>query len=255
MAFLECRFFSDVLGRAVNMNVLMPQNKDKKELKIVYLLHGLSDDASMWFRRTSIERYADAYNMMIVMPDGGRSFYTDAIAGDNCWTFISRELPGIVKGLFNVESKRENSFAAGLSMGGYGALKLALRTPENFAAAAGLSSVTDIKARFRAADSASWRPELKRIFGGINQLSARDNDLFVLAEKAVASGKPLPKILSICGDEDFMIRDNRRFNKFMKTISYPGFHCYERPGVHNWIFWDRYIQDVLKFFDDGTLPE
>ncbi|MBO5667660.1 MAG: esterase family protein [Lentisphaeria bacterium] len=255
MAFLECRFFSAVLGRAVSMNAIIPQNKDKKDLKILYLLHGLSDDASIWFRRTSIERYTDAYNMLVIMPDGGRSFYTDAIAGDNYWTFISRELPEVVKDIFNVTPVRENSYAAGLSMGGYGALKLALRTPENFTAAAGLSSATDIKARFRAADSASWRPELKRIFGSSKQLAARDNDLFVLAEKAVASGKKLPKILSICGDEDFMIRDNRRFNKFMKDTGYPEFYSYERPGVHNWIFWDRYIQDVLKFFHDNTLPE
>ena len=255
MAFLECRFFSTALARAVNMNVVMPQDKDKKSLKIVYLLHGLSDDASMWFRRTSVERYADMYNMMVVMPDGGRSFYTDAVAGDNYWTFISEELPQIVKALFNVTVCRENSYAAGLSMGGYGALKLALRCRDKFTAAAGLSSVTDLKHRFKAADSASWVPELRRIFGSTAQLAPRKNDLFSLADEAVASGEKLPAILSICGSEDFMIMDNRKFNKHMAKINYPDFHSYERPGVHNWAFWDTYIQDVFKFFDNGTLPE
>jgi len=255
MAFMECRFHSVSLARAVNMNVIIPQYKDKESLKIVFLLHGLSDDASMWFRRTSVERYADMYNMMVIMPDGGRSFYTDAVAGDNYWTFISEELPQTVQALFNVTVCRENSYAAGLSMGGYGALKLALRCRNKFTAAAGLSSLTDIKYRFKAEDSASWRPEMRRIFGSPSQLVPRKNDLFALAKEAVSAGENLPNILSICGSEDFMIMDNRKFNKHMRKINYPGYYSYERPGSHNWQFWDTYIQDAFKFFNDGTLPE
>ena len=221
----------------------------------MYLLHGLSDDDSIWYRRTSVERYAEQYNLLIIMPDGGRSFYTDAVVGDNYWTFISEELPDIVENIFNLRPARENTFAAGLSMGGYGALKLGLRCPDKFAAVAGLSSVTDIKCRFRAETSKSWRPELYRIFGGISQLAPRGNDLFDLAQKAVDSGKQLPKILSICGKNDFMIRDNRKFNKLMQQINYPDFHSFERPGSHTWEFWDEHIQDALKFFNCNTLPE
>lgn len=255
MAFIECRFNSVVLQKAVSMNVIIPTVKPEKPHQIMYLLHGLSDDASMWFRRSSIERYADAYNMMVVMPDGGRSFYTDAVAGENYWTFISEELPEIVKKLFNIAPARENTFAAGLSMGGYGALKLGLRCPEKFAAVAGLSSVTDIKRRYRAADSAAWRPELRRIFGSMAQLAAGGNDLFALAGEARQSGKDLPEILSICGKDDFMIEDNRKFNRHMKNIEYPGFYCFEKPGSHTWEFWDNHIQDALKFFVTGELPE
>ena len=140
-------------------------------------------------------------------------------------------------------------------MGGYGALKLGLRCPERFAAVAGLSSVTDIKYRFRADTSAAWRPELRRIFGSTSQLKDRGNDLFDLAVKARESGKELPEILSICGSEDFMIMDNRKFNRHMRKIEYPGFYSFERPGTHNWEFWDRHIQDALKFFTTGELPE
>ncbi|MBR7131379.1 MAG: esterase family protein [Lentisphaeria bacterium] len=255
MAFIECRFNSIVLAKAVNMNVIIPTIHNENRQRILYLLHGLSDDASMWFRRTSIERYADAYNMMVVMPDGGRGFYTDAVAGEKYWTFISEELPEMVTKLFNISLPRENTFVAGLSMGGYGALKLGLRCPERFAAVAGLSSVTDIKCRFRAKSSASWRPELRRIFGSVSQLASGGNDLFDLALKARESGKELPEIISFCGKDDFMIRDNRKFNRFMRDIEYPGFYSFERPGSHTWAFWDRYIQDVLKFFTTGELPE
>ena len=240
MAFIKCNFGSAALKKAVSMNLIIPQNSNTEPSRVMYLLHGLSDDYSIWCRRTSIERYADKFNMTVIMPDGGRSFYTDAIVGESYWTFISEELPETVKGLFNIAADREHSFAAGLSMGGYGALKLGLRCPDRFAAVAGLSSVTDIKCRFRAASSAAWRPELRRIFGGISQLAARGNDLFDLAEKAVASGKELPQIISFCGKSDFMIKDNRKFNKFMQTINYPGFHCFERPGAHTWEFWDTH---------------
>ena len=188
MAFIECSFYSPLLGKAVGMNLVIPQNGSAHNRRVVYLLHGLSDDHTMWCRRTSIERYADKYNMMIVMPDGGRSFYTDSLDNVCYWTFISEELPQTVAALFNISPAPENCFAAGLSMGGYGALKLGLRNPERFAAVAGLSSVTDIKCRFRAESSKSWRPELRRIFGSISQLAPRGNDLFDLAQKAVASG-------------------------------------------------------------------
>ena len=83
----------------------------------------------------------------------------------------------------------------------------------------------------------------------------RGNDLFDLAEKLRISGKEMPEILSICGTEDFMIEDNRKFNRFMRKIEYPGFYSFERPGSHTWEFWDQYIQDVMVFFTTGQLPE
>ena len=254
MAFMECRFSSAILGRAVSANVVMPLTAAPGGNKVLYLLHGLSDDASTWFRRSSIERYAERMNFTVIMPDGGRSFYTDALHGAKYWTFISEELPEIMNSIFRISPDRERTFAAGLSMGGYGALKLGLRCPEKFAAVGALSAVADLRSRFRAPDSASWLPELKLIFGDESRLASDGNDLFDLASKALSSGKPLPKIIAICGSEDFMIEDNRRFNRFMAE-RYPGFHSFERPGSHEWQFWDTHIRDVMAFFDSGKLPE
>ena len=112
MAFIQCSFHSDVLGKACSMNVLLPQkvttqigmtsSGSRKDLPVLYLLHGLSDDHSIWMRRTSIERYAASYPLAVVMPDGGRSFYTDMKYGSKYWTFLSEELPEIVCSLFPV---------------------------------------------------------------------------------------------------------------------------------------------------------
>lgn len=265
MAFLRCDIKSALLGKAVGMNVIIPQRNgfakgifspaDDTGFKTFYLLHGLSDDQSAWSRYTSVERYANMYNIAVIMPDGGRSFYTDARNGFPYWSFISEELPFIAEGMFPLSRKREDRFAAGLSMGGYGALKLGLRLPERFAAVAGLSPVVSIKRRFESPDSAAWLPELRNIFGSPEEAAASGDDLLTLAQQAKDSGATLPRILSICGTEDFMIDDNMEFNAAMHALEIPGFHSYLYPGNHNWEFWDRHIRQVMKFFFDDQLPQ
>ena len=258
MAFLRCDIKSALLGKAVGMNVIIPQRNgfvrgtfsptDDTKFKTLYLLHGLSDDHTAWCRYTSIERYANEYNIAVVMPDGGRSFYTDAKNGFPYWSFISEELPFIVEGMFPLSRKREDRFAAGLSMGGYGALKLGLRCPERFAAVAGLSPVVDIRRRFTAPKSAFRLQEMISIFGSPEAAAADGNDLLTLAKEAKASGTRLPGILTICGSDDFMIQDNREFNQAMDALQLDNYYHFEYPGNHNWKFWDEHIEQVLKFF-------
>lgn len=258
MALLRCEFKSVLLGKAVSANIIIPQcqyikggNHDRSSepgYKTLFLLHGLSDDCSAWCRYSSIERYATKYNIAVVMPDGGRSFYTDAKNGFPWWTFISEELPQSVSAMFNLSLKREDCFAAGLSMGGYGALKLGLRCPERFAAVAGLSPVVDLHRRFTAPESSPWLPELVNIFGSPEAAVADGNDLLTLAKEAKASGTRLPRILTICGSDDFMIQDNREFNQAMDALQLDDYRHFEYPGNHNWEFWDTHIQQALKFF-------
>ena len=265
MAFINFCFKSALLGKAVNLNAVIPQcswNQEyrygetaNKRYPVIFLLHGLSDDYNAWMRYSSIERYANEYNVAVIMPDGGRSFYTDAANGFPYWSFISEELPAVAAEMFPISLKREDCFAAGLSMGGYGALKLALRTPERFAAAAALSPVVDLERRFNAPESAPWRRELENIFVSPVEAEKNGNDLFTLARDAVAAGKPLPRLISFCGTDDFMIEDNRKFNTFMKKLDCPEFHSFEYPGNHNWKFWDTHIQDVFRFFFNCSLPE
>ena len=243
MAFINCCFKSVLLGKAVNLNAVIPQRIWNREhrygetfgqrYRVIFLLHGLSDDYSAWMRYTSIERYANEYNVAVIMPDGGRSFYTDAANGFPYWSFISEELPFIAEGMFPLSRNKEDRFAAGLSMGGYGALKLGLRCPERFAAVAGLSPVVSIKRRFESQDSAAWLPELRNIFGSPEEAAASGDDLLTLAKQAKQAGITLPRMLSICGTEDFMIEDNREFNAGMHALDLPQFHSYLYPGSHN----------------------
>ena len=258
MAFINCSFHSELLRKSVALNAVIPQKlmgSAPQKYRTVFLFHGLSDDHTAWCRNTSIERYAKEYNIAVIMPDGGRSFYTDAANGFPYWSFISEELPEFAASMFPLSVKREDCFAAGLSMGGYGALKLGLKLQERFNAVAALSPVVDLEERFSSPDSAAWLPELKNIFVSPEEAKRSGNDLFTLAETAVKSSAPLPRILSICGTEDFMIKDNRRFNAFMKELKYPDFHSYEYPGSHNWSFWDKYIQTALAFFFNNRLPQ
>src|SRR5690349_16517678 len=112
---------------------------------VLYLLHGLTDDHTAWHRYTSVARYAEAAGLAVVMPSAFHSFYADEVHGHAYWTFVSEELPAIVRSFFRVSDAPEDTFVAGLSMGGYGALKLALTHPDRYAAAASLSGALDIR--------------------------------------------------------------------------------------------------------------
>src|SRR5919199_4817483 len=165
MALLRCDFFSDALSLSTSMTVILPQQTSTQiglvgavgdePPPVLYLLHGLSDDDTIWLRRTSIERYVAPLGLAVVMPQVHRSFYRDEAYGGKYWTFVSEELPELVRRFFRVSQTRDDTFVAGLSMGGYGALKLALRQPERFAAAASLSGALDVVALSRRPPPAS----------------------------------------------------------------------------------------------------
>ena len=153
MALLHVNFFSDVLGMSMNMDVILPQETKgqigmkgrTREGKIpsLYLLHGMSDDHTIWQRRTSIERYVSQMGIAVIMPCVHLSFYTNMVHGLPYWDYISEELPSLCQNFFpQLSARPEDNFAAGLSMGGYGAWKLALGKPERFGAAASLSGAS-----------------------------------------------------------------------------------------------------------------
>lgn len=248
MALIHCDFFSNVLGLSSSMYVILPQSghnvtgKNKK-YPVLYLLHGLSDDHSMWLRKTSIERYVDSMELAVVMPAVHRSFYTDMASGYKYWSFISEELPEIAQSLFPLSSKREDTFAAGLSMGGYGAMKLALRCPDKFAAAASLSGAVYI---LNHKDEMEENQEFINIFGGYDKMEGSENDLRFLADKLACSHELKPKLFQCCGTEDFLYQDNLKFRDYCKKLSLD-LTYEEEPGVHEWGYWDKKIQRVLEW--------
>ncbi|NQT86584.1 esterase family protein [bacterium] len=244
MALLHCNFFSDTLGLSCSMNVLLPQKTTREALPVLYLLHGRSDDYTGWLRRTSIERYVDGLDLAVVMPDVHRSYYTDMAHGGRYWTFIAEELPAICRGFFPLSAEREDTFVAGLSMGGYGAFKLALSHPERFAAAASLSGALD-PARVTGSRG-DMRREWELIYGDLDAHAGSDNDVMYLAERVAASDGPKPRLFQWCGTDDFLYKGNIRFRDHARALGLDLDYS-EGPGAHAWECWDAQIQNVIEW--------
>ncbi len=259
MAFLDVHCFSEALGLSVAFYVLLPQestreiatscSERREKYQTLYLLHGLSDDHTIWLRRTSIERYAAEKNIAVVMPAVARSFYQDMASGPNYWTFLSEELPALCQQWFPLSAAREDNFAAGLSMGGYGALRLGLGRPDKFAAVASLSGALDLAKRLREVGkegSRMSRAEWAGMFGAELKGAGTDADLFALAQKVASSAGSKPKLYLCCGTGDELLSDSRDFRKQLDSVQLE--NTYEEgPGEHEWEYWDAQIQRVLDW--------
>lgn len=257
MALLHVDFYSTELGMCVQMDVILPQRNTSGMIGVdnaasagkyptLYLLHGMSDDQTIWQRRTSIERYADALGIAVVMPCVHLSWYTDMYRGQKYWSYVSRELPAICRQFFpNMSEKREDTWVAGLSMGGYGAMKLGLNASETFSKAASLSGGLDIEATVRRQMLSSDR-YWENLFGPADEIKGSENDLFACAERLKTSGKPLPELFMWCGTEDFLYDQNVRMRDHLNALGYSLTYT-ETPGDHAWSYWDREIQNVLAW--------
>jgi S-formylglutathione hydrolase FrmB len=253
MALIRCDFFSEALELSTSMTVLLPQpgtaqigvegRSSDAPPPVLYLLHGLTDDDTAWTRYTSIERYAAAAGLAVVMPQVHHSFYADETHGMKFWEFLTEELPGVAERFFRISQRRADTFVAGLSMGGYGAMKWALRRPERFAAAATLSGALDA-AYIQEFD---LRPHMRaltqRVFAG-RVVQKSDEDLLHLL--ATVDPAVLPRLLLRCGTEDHLRAQNERFVAACASHGIAldaGFG----PGRHEWSYWDREIQTVIDW--------
>jgi S-formylglutathione hydrolase FrmB len=263
MALLHCKFFSESLGLSTSMYVILPQETSgqiglpsratQDKHRCLFLLHGLSDDESIWIRRTSIERYVAPLGLAVIMPRVDRSFYTDMAAGLAYWSFVSQELPAIARRFFPLSERREDTYVAGLSMGGYGAFKLALSMPSQFSMAASLSGALDVAAAAEhlSAESAQSKQarEWSNIFGDLAHVRGGSNDLFFLAETLAERRSPKPKLYQCCGSDDFLYDANVRFRDHARGLSYD-LTYHEEKAEHEWSYWDREIQKVLAWISE-----
>lgn len=250
MAFIDLKFYSNVLGMQTEVAVIIPQGANSGEIgvesntrpgpyKCLYLLHGLSDDHTIWMRRTSIERYASLYGICVVMPRADKSFYTDMKYGMKYYTHIAKEIPAIIREFFNVSDKREDNYVAGLSMGGYGALKIGLRECEHFCKCAALSPCGDMKA---LVNSGGFEEVIFPVFGENYHVRDEDDILYLAEEKVNSSLRP--EIFIAIGTNDFLYENCKSLRAKLDELSYP-YEYREGPGVHSWDFWDEHIKHVL----------
>jgi putative tributyrin esterase len=238
MALIRCDFYSEVLELSTAMTVILPQATSTQigltgaarpgGHPTLYLLHGMSDDDTIWIRRTSIERYVAPLGLAVVMPQVHRSYYMDEAHGNRYWTFLSEELPALAAGFFNLSQRRADTFVA------------ALREPERFAAAASLSGSLDVVDR----QARGHRPQLmERILAG-RSVAGTDDDVFALLGRAEPS--TLPDLYLGCGAQDPLLTDSVRFVEaagkagVAVTVDFG-------PGDHDWSYWDDRIQHVLAW--------
>lgn len=255
MAFFQVNFFSKAIRRNVSFNALVPLDAGSEEelpktpLKSLYLLNGFFGDYMDWICNTRIRQLSSQYGIAVFMPSGENSFYLDDAEKSELHSeYVGAELVEFTRKVFPLSDKREDTFIGGLSMGGYGAMRTGLKYHFNFGRIIALSSALIIR------DVAQIPPDYKdpmadyaycrRVFGELDKIIGSDKDPEALAANLKKEGKEVPSIYMACGTEDFLIAQNRAYHDFLNSLGIE--HAYvEGPGVHDWKFWDEYIEKAL----------
>lgn len=255
MALFTCHFASEALGLSTSITVILPQPQGQELIEAattgtqrkyptLYLLHGWSDDETIWTRRTSIERYVADRNIAVVMPRVDLSYYQDTADGRRYWSYVADELPRLCEQWFPLRTDRESRWAAGLSMGGYGAFRLGLQRPEKFSHVASLSGALDLDAMIELWRDNPLRQSLMRgIFGDPTAIPTCDGNLL---QQLAKSPPDSVKFFQWCGTDDFLIDINRNFHS-AATAANLDITYSEGPGDHSWQHWDREIKAVLDW--------
>lgn len=265
MAYCQVNFFSKELESYLDVIVLYPtpHNGDmlsmeyeevypfpRKTPKTLYLLHGALDDYTSWLRGSGVERYAEEHQICVVMPSGQNSFYADRKNGLKYYTFLTKELPLMAESIFGVSDKREDRFIAGLSMGGYGALRAALKESDKYAAVGSFSGALDLVDTLDLMKTVNMKSvDSEGMFGPREKIPGSDYDLLKLAENYKADGTPMD-IYFACGTEDTLVyASNEKLKKCLEALQIP-FKYEEGPGVHDWDFWDVYLRRFLNWLKE-----
>ena len=245
-------FRIDHTPQTVKMNLplylLLPDPGQMQEIplmkrKVLYLLHGLSDDGSAWQRFSAIETIARNYNLVVVMPSVGRSFYVDQPNGQAYFSYLMEELPAYLRDLFGIDPAPQDTLIAGLSMGGYGAMKAALLHPGRFAAAASFSGVLSLNILQSHPDD-TRQPEFEMLFGDLSQLPGSQHDPAVWLHNAAQHPEILPTLYVSCGRQDDLYPLNVMFRDACQQLGVPLIY-HEQDGTHEWLLWDAQIRQFL----------
>jgi S-formylglutathione hydrolase FrmB len=248
-------FESSLVGKALPYEVVLPRGygyaliTSRKRYPVLYLLHGWSGHPQGWLTETKLTDYAARYQVIVVLPEGNNGWYTDSatMSADKYESYILQELIPDVDNRFRTLKQREARAVAGLSMGGYGALKFGLKHPDLFAFSASMSGAFDAPVRM---DDYS----IKQVFGDADNPARAANDLFRLAGNLSADKvAALPYFYFDCGTEDPWLKTNRELSKLFSEHNIA--HEYrELPGGHDWKYWDKQVQEILRLAAQRLTP-
>lgn len=260
MAILDCMVRSNLLQMDTRLQVVIPDNRDGKTLrptKVVYLLHGYGRAADQWSRETFVEKDCARYGFIAVCPDVGHSFYTDLRYGQPFFSYVTEELPEIVARLFALEPSREDTFVAGLSMGGYGAMKMALTYPDRYAAAGSFAGALDVKMLMSVMGDDENSLAFKETIGAMGtekKLADSDNPLCLLDDVGLLPRDERPRLYQTVGKQDQIYPLNTAFHKKAEEVGVPLLYQ-EWDGEHNYKFWTQSLSRCLQFFATGGTPD
>ncbi len=248
MALLRIDHVPETVKVNLPLYIILPGPGEMRDVpvarrKVLYLLHGLSDDGSAWQRYTAIEALAALYGLVVIMPSAGRSFYTDQPNGQNYFTYLTDELPRYLKEVFGLSPHREDTLIAGNSMGGYGAFKAAFLHPELYSVAASFSGVLSL-AFIKAFPDDPRRGEFEKLFGDLDKLAGSEHDPATWLQRFSTNPMALPRLFMSCGRQEDLYPLNTYFYNSCQAL---GIHVdyHEEDGFHDWFLWNKQIQRFL----------
>ncbi len=260
MSVIRYTFFSQVLREQTNVTVILPSFEGWRDhqgssayydgygrKKTLYVLHGGSDDCSLYLRRTRIEEYAMGHDLAVVMPEVKNSFYSNMIYGKQYFTYLSEELPRVMESVFPLTNDPAERYVIGNSMGSHGAIKWALNCPGFFAAAAGMSGAGDLE-ELGFYDGRKER--VLNAFGTIGQYRGSMNDFKFMLDKHLAEGTQLPRLYFCCGKQDGFYNGAKLFAEYVESKGIVT-RFEEADGNHNWEYWDRWLPVMIDYLVKG----
>ncbi|MFZ0886335.1 MAG: alpha/beta hydrolase family protein [Candidatus Acidiferrales bacterium] len=242
----DASFHSESLNRDGHYRILLPNDYSRGgQFPVLYLLHGLYGDDRNWETRTGLKNDVRNLPLLIVMPDADDSWYTNSatVPQDKFEDFIARDLIAEVDGNYRTIRERRGRAIAGLSMGGYGAVKMALKYPELFAFAGSLSGALNAAQNLDTLRP-DFRAKLLQVFGNDGSPTREENDVFLLLQRTTDQ-TALPYLYLACGTSDSFLDANRAFvlRLSSRKIAY---EYRESPGGHTWEYWDSAMLPMLQ---------
>lgn len=242
---------SKLMTRPMPYRVVLPKSyvaEKERKYPVVYLLHGLTGRFRNWTDLTKLPAYAEGHEFIIVTPEGGNGWYTDSHTKpeEKYESYIIKELIPEVEKKYRALGTRSGRAIAGLSMGGYGALKFGLKYPEMFALAGSFSGALGAASLSAEGRSTSSIRSIDEVFGPAESETRAANDIFKMVREATPEKiKAMPFLYVDCGNEDFLIQNNRDFVALLAEKKIP--HEYRQlPGAHNWQYWDKQVREFLR---------
>ena len=238
-------FRSAALGREMRYRVVLPASlAANQKLPVAYLLHGAEGGFHDWSNYSDVARFAEA-GVVLVMPQGDYSYYVNAVGrpSDRYEDYIVQDLLSDVEAKFSIGRGRASHAIVGVSMGGFGAIKIALSHPDLFSFAGALSPAIDVtRRRFSIKRIQQYRVQ-RSIFGPWGSDARRRNDPFLIARSVDAAKAPY--LFLTCGDGEGLLPANREFAAVLaeRHLRYE-FHVV--PGGHDWNQWNRQLSNLLE---------